>query len=189
MYILLIIMLIVGSGDNNCLVLSKSVRNNFVNNNNVNKNKLEDKQAIFTPFINTKIDPSVTASLIDKTKKMSGTNEQKAEFFSTSLIELISNSNNKNPSDIIAAGTSTLSDMNLDGIVGEGANPEEGLAEETPQCFNQMKKTFGGLFKCLSGLAMGECCEGESGGWKNGIESHANGIIQNAVTHVRSWLQ
>ena len=66
-----------------------------------------------------------------------------------------SNSNNKNPSDIIAAGTSTLSDMNLDGIVGEGANPEEGLAEETPQCFNQMKKTFGGLFKCLSGLAMG----------------------------------
>ena len=91
---------------------------------------------------------------------MSGTNEQKAEFFSTSLIELISNSNNKNPSDIIAAGTSTLSDMNLDGIVGEGANPEEGLAEETPQCFNQMKKTFGGLFKCLSGLAMGECCEG-----------------------------
>ena len=43
--------------------------------------------------------------------------------------------------------------------------------------------------KCLSGLAMGECCEGESGGWKNGIKSHANGIIQNAVTHVRSWLQ
>ena len=32
--------------------------------------------------------------------------------------------------------------MNLDGIVGEGANPEEGLAEETPQCFNSNEKTF-----------------------------------------------
>ena len=64
---------------------------------------------------------------------------------------------------MVARGTSTYDDMNVDGTTGEGSNAEEGLAEETPQCFSEMRHIFGGLFGCLSGNDAGTCCEGESG--------------------------
>ena len=79
--------------------------------------------------------------------------------------------------------------MKIDGTTGEGSNAEEGLAEETPQCFSEMRTIFGGLFGCLSGNDPGTCCEGNPGMFKFGEALHANGIIQHAVSHVRSWLQ
>ncbi len=147
-------------------------------------------QPIFFSFLKTEIKPSLTAALIKKTKNMPGTKEEKATFLSNSLIELISHVDVKRPSNVEAAGTSTLDDMNIDGSVGEGSNAEEGLADETPQCFAQMKSLFGGLFGCLSGLNDKACCEGEAKSWDDGGPPvHGNGIIQHAVTHVRSWLQ
>ena len=147
------------------------------------------KRRIFSTFISDNLDPSATLSLIEKAKGTDVTDKEKAALLSTSLLELIESTQAAKPGDFIAQGTSTYDDMNIDGTTGEGSNAEEGLAEETPQCFSEMRTIFGGLFGCLSGNDPGTCCEGNPGMFKFGEALHANGIIQHAVSHVRSWLQ
>ena len=157
--------------------------------NALHMHRSDSKRRIFSNFISDNMDPAATSNLIEKAKVTDVTDKEKAALLSTSLIELIASTQASNPGDVVARGTSTYDDMNIDGTTGEGSNAEEGLAEETPQCFSEMRHIFGGLFGCLSGNDAGTCCEGNPGMFKHGERLHANGIIQHAVSHVRSWLQ
>ena len=147
------------------------------------------KRHIFSTFISDNMDPNTLSTLIEKVKGTDVTDKEKAALLSTSLLELITSTQAAKPGEAVPQGTSTYDDMNVDGTTGEGSNAEEGLAEETPQCFSEMRTIFGGLFGCLSGNDPGTCCEGNPGMFKHGENLHAAGIIQHAVSHVRSWLQ
>ena len=78
--------------------------------------------------------------------------------------------------------------MNIDGTTGEGSNAEEGLAEETPQCFSEMRTILVDYSDVYLVTILELAAKGNPGMFK--FEAlHANGIIQHAVSHVRSWLQ